>query len=522
MLLRGFPANTRFGGPIGDEWKLQYGGHRGYNCRVDVMAAECSDASPPFPGSRFELFLMVRSKTQSKNLSNANPLSEADSISVAAAIAAANAKEAERTSAGPKSSAWNWIRLGILLAILIPLASFGYYRNRYTTSILRINRALENWDNLSAVTEIKKLEKTNGLTAESAFLRSRAYRHLGDDIAFAQFLELSRQLGYSPEKIQGEKLLRETQLGIGDDVDSSIAKAMALPDTDISEVGPAVVYGLLGKMQFGTVDAFLNFWGEQQPDSPWVPFFRGMIALSNRDSASAITALEKSATTRPDFLPVYRQLASAYSMTRDYDRAVRSLKRYLKGSPNDLDAIGVLATALSNLDRGDEVIELLQPMMESGKATTDMRQVLARIYSAKNEPQKVIDALSNVANLWPEDVRTANLLSQAHQALGNKSEAERYAKIAEAGQADVQSIDNRIARLLSGTDQSAEKNYELGHIFLHKQSREDGLHWLNSALMVDANHLPAHEDLVIYFTRTNQAELAARHQRYINLRKGTQ
>jgi predicted Zn-dependent protease len=194
----------------------------------------------------------------------------------------------------------------------------------------------------------------------------------------------------------------------------------------------------------------------------------------------------------------------------------------LKGSPNDLDAIGVLATALSNLDRGDEVIELLQPMMESGKATTDMRQVLARIYIAKNEPQKVIDALSNVATLWPEDVRTANLLSQAHQALGNNSEAERYAKIAEAGQADVQSIDNRIARLLSGTDQSAEKNYELGHIFLHKQSREDGLHWLNSALMVDANHLPAHEDLVIYFTRTNQAELAARHQRYINLRKGTQ
>ncbi|MBM3967284.1 MAG: hypothetical protein FJ308_19805, partial [Planctomycetes bacterium] len=192
---------------------------------------------------------MVRSKTQPKNQSNPLPLSEADAISTAAAISAAMAKEAERSAAGAKSSVWTWVRLGVLLAILVPLASFGYYRNRYTTSMVRINKALENWDNLAAVTEIKKLEKTNGLSAESAFLRSRAYRHLGDDIAFAQFLELARQLGYSPEKIQGEKLLRETQLGIGDDVDSLIAKAMALPDTEISEVGPAVVYGLLGKMQ---------------------------------------------------------------------------------------------------------------------------------------------------------------------------------------------------------------------------------------------------------------------------------
>jgi hypothetical protein len=119
-------------------------------------------------------------------------------------------------------------------------------------------------------------------------------------------------------------------------------------------------------------------------------------------------------------------------------------------------------------------------------------------------------------------VRVANLLSQAHQALGNTTESDRFAKVAEAGQADVQSIDGRLARLLSGTDRQAQQHYELGHILLHKQSREDGLYWLNLALSIDETYLPAHEDLVIYFNRINKPDLAARHQRYINLRRGVQ
>jgi tetratricopeptide (TPR) repeat protein len=150
-----------------------------------------------------------------------------------------------------------------------------------------------------------------------------------------------------------------------------------------------------------------------------------------------------------------------------------------------------------------------------------MRTILARLYQSREEWNKVIDTLSSVALLWPEDVRIANLLSQSHQALGNEQDAVRYSKVAQDGQQDVQSIDQRLSKILSGQDRTAEKHYELGHILMHKQSREEGLQWLGSALTIDATYLPAHEDLVLYFNRINQPELAARHQRYINLRRGT-
>ena len=420
------------------------------------------------------------------------------------------------------SSHWSNIRLAILLAVLIPLAIFGYYHHRYTSTMDRIQKSLSMWDDLKAIADIKQLEKSEGLTGQSAFLRSRAYRHMGDDIAFAQFASIAKQLNYSEEKIQSEKLLREIQLGMVPDMDLAVAKAMAVPDPEISEIGPAVVYGRLGKLEFDKVDAFLQFWATQDPSTPWIDFFRGMLALSGRDANAATELLEKCARNHPEFVPVYRQLASAYLQSRDSERAILALQRFLKSNPEDLEAQGVLATALFNLDRTDEVVSLLSPLVESGKATIEMKTTLARIYNARNEPAKVVDILSPVAALWPEDVRVANTLSQAHQALGNAKESDRYAKVAEAGQADVQSVDGRLARLLSGTDRDVQQHYELGHILLHKQSREDGVHWLGSALSIDETFLPAHEDLVIYFTRTNKPEFAARHQRFINLRRGVQ
>ena len=305
-------------------------------------------------------------------------------------------------------------------------------------------------------------------------------------------------------------------------MDTAIATAMSTAEPELGEIGPAVLYGRLGKLEFDKADAFLKFWSEADPKTPWIDFFRGMLALSGRDAEKATELLEGCARSYPEFVPVYRQLASAYLLSRDSERAVLALERFIKSNPQDLDAIGTLGTALFNLDRIDEVVELFEPWVASGKATIDMRMTLARIYSGKNDPKKVVDILSSVASLWPEDVRIANLLSQAHQALGNAAESDRFAKLAEAGQADVQSIDGRLARLMSGTDREAQQHYELGHILLHKQSREDGIYWLNLALGIDETYLPAHEDMVLYYTRINKPEYAARHQRYINLRRGVQ
>lgn len=462
--------------------------------------------------------MMVRSKLKTKSSSSASIGATPASLTLDD-FDPLNSAALRKPTVKPT---WVRFRLILLLAILVPLAIFGYHQNRESTSRLRIQRALDSWDDRAALREIKQLETRVGLTAETAFLRSRAYRHLGDDIAFAQFSELAKQLGYSEEKVKNERLLRELQLGTVDNIQEALAKAMVAPDAELEEIGPAVVYGMLSKLDFQGVAEFLEFWSRQNESSPWIPFFRGMMSLTGRDAKTAIESFEKCVKEYPQFIPAYGQLGSAYLRSRENEKVVEPIRRYLKSVPDDMDAISVLATALVNTDRGDEVIELLGPLVESARATVNMKTILARVYLTREQWPQVVDALSSVAALWPEDVRTANLLSQAHQALGNEQDAIRFSKIAQDGQPDVQSIDQRVNRVLSGADKTADKHYEIGHILLHKQSREEGLQWLSSSLAIDPTYLPAHEDLVLYFSRTNQPELAARHQRYINLRRGTQ
>ena len=63
----------------------------------------------------------------------------------------------DRKAETTRNSGWSSIRLAILLTILIPLAIFGYFQNRYTTSIQRIEKSLAMWDDQLALKEIKKL-----------------------------------------------------------------------------------------------------------------------------------------------------------------------------------------------------------------------------------------------------------------------------------------------------------------------------------------------------------------------------
>lgn len=414
---------------------------------------------------------------------------------------------------------WARIRLLILLSILLPLALFGFLHNRQTTRKLRIQNALEARDDKTALREIRLLEERFGPSAEIAFLRSRAYRHLGDDSAFDQFSKQALELGYAEEKIRNEQLLRDLQLGNVDDIRQAMASVVNSPYAELEELGPAVVYGYLSNLDFAGIAQFLDFWGKEDPASPWITFFRGMTRMAGRDYQAAIESFEKCASANPEFVPVYGPLGTAYVRIGDKQKGIKNLRRYLQSVPSDLAAASVLATTLSDLDREDEVIALLKPYMEARTATIEMKMILSRIYASREESSKVVETLSSVAELWPEDSRVANLLSEAHQALGNEQEAVRYAKIAHENLSDLESVDERISRILNGVDATPEKQYELGHILLHKQSREEGMYWLRSALAIDATYLPAHEDLVVYYNRSNQPKLAARHQRYIDLRR---
>ncbi len=451
------------------------------------------------------IFSNVNPKKRQRDRQSTTPRPATDSLS-----------NARSMSLGAK------IRLGVLLAILIPLSIYSYYYLGYTTSIAKIKRAMISYDDNEAIRQIKQLERSYGPNAETCFLKARSYRHLGDDIGFAQNIELAKQFGYSKNLLENESVLRQAQLGVLPDMEGKLTQMMIMPDVEFAEVASSMIYGLLAHQKTEDVFRVLKLWQQQaeEKDTPWVSYFFGMIAESQRDWLHATEALEAAIKANPNFVPAFKQLGFAYQNSNKTDMAIEAFRRYLKSIPNDPEVIAELATALVAVDKKEEALGLLEPLVESNDATIEMRLVVARIRLGSNEPRMAIDALGAVAANWPEDVAINTILSQANQRLGNDEVAEKHAKLAAESQSLLASIDARVGELQRGIDDTAQRRYELGHILLHKQSREEGRHWLNLALAKDESFLPAHEDLVIYYTRTKQPEMASMHQRYLNLRRG--
>jgi hypothetical protein len=118
--------------------------------------------------------------------------------------------------------------------------------------------------------------------------------------------------------------------------------------------------------------------------------------------------------------------------------------------------------------------------------------------------------------LWPEDVPIASALSQAYAQLGDEEAANRFAAIAEEGQKAVEGVDAKFFALIRSPQRTAQECYELGHLLLHKQSRENGVFWLEAALQLDPLHLPSHRDMALFYDLTDQPQLAAVHHRFLN------
>ncbi len=159
--------------------------------------------------------------------------------------------------------------------------------------------------------------------------------------------------------------------------------------------------------------------------------------------------------------------------------------------PNDLEVTSNLVTSLVSVDRKKDALALIEPLIESNQATIAMRQNLATINLDNEEPQKGIDVLGNTASLWPDDVTTANLLSRANQMLGNDEAASKFSAVAEAGQASCKQSTSRIGQLQNPSLDNAENNYQIGHILLHRKSREEGVQWLKIAIGRDPNFVKA-------------------------------
>lgn len=420
------------------------------------------------------------------------------------------------------TSGWQRLRLAVLLVILASVALFAWRSGQTSQGLELAEKLLLNEENGQAIQTLESLKGRFGDQKQIRLLLARAYRQLGNKDAFERQLELGASLGLSVETVQAEKLLFLAQLGMLDSPESRIAEFIDAHPQDFDAAARSLVFGLLRQQDTQRIDRFLPMWQSQSPDAPWIPTFRAMMHLTKRDWKSALLEIEPTLKKHPNFVPLYLQAGIAYHGDQQLELAESMLDRYLNSQPDNAEALLSYSEVLRKLGRAPEALERIEKSIESfrdpfRKIQSSLTLQIAKLYLDADENQKVIDTLGRLSKEWPEDVEIASTLSQAYQRLGDESRSAAYAAIADAGQKQTVLADRMLFELLSNPNRTAQQCYDLGHLLLHKQSRESGIYWLEAALTLDENFIPAHEDMVLYYERTGQGQLAAVHKRYIGL-----
>ena len=399
----------------------------------------------------------------------------------------------------------NLWRLPILIAVLLALAFFAWRQSSYRQKLQSVETNLTAFENPKALEEIRSLESTFGKSAQLHLLAARAHRQADEPQAFLKEIELAKQLGAAPKEIDAEVLLEQAQSGRLKDTPGAIGKWLEDHPEDFESGARALVLGLFKQQSFTPAVAFLNAWESQNPNSPAIPLLRSMLHISKREWKLALNQLEPALEKNPTYVPLYLQAATAYDGEQNFPKAEKALDRYLQSIPNDRDAWLKYSEVLRKLGKSPLALDLLYKHVPPESRTPSLQLQLAKLLLDAEHLQPTIDSLSRLSQLWPEDIEIASTMSQAYQRLGDDIQAKRYAQIAQEGQQATGEVDKLLFELLNNPNRSAEDCFRLGHILLHKQSRENGLYWLGAALQINPNYEPAKQDLALYNQRAKQS-----------------
>lgn len=416
---------------------------------------------------------------------------------------------------------WNRFRLVALLGLLAVLGGVAWRSWEWNSRIKQVQKLLQLEENRLAISVLDDLKARFGDREQIRLLLAHAYRQLGIRDSFERQLELGQALGLSAETVQSEKLLFDAQLGLLKDPEAQVANYMETHAEDFDDASRALVLGLLRNQKIEAVERFLPLWESQSPDAAWIPTFRSMIPLMRRDWKKALESIEPALEKHPEFVPLYLQAGTAYQGDQQLERAESMLDRYLQSEPENAEALLRYTEVLGKLGKASEALDRIEQNLGSLTAPSlkiqpALRMQIAKLYLDVDRNQKVIEIIEGVAKQWPEDVEVASTLAQAYQRLGDEQRSASYAAIADAGQKETVLADRMLFELLSNPNRTAQQCYQLGHLLLHKQSRENGIYWLEAALQIDERFEPAHRDLALYYDRTGQSQLAAVHKRYLS------
>jgi len=235
-----------------------------------------------------------------------------------------------------------------------------------------------------------------------------------------------RIVAQAPGSVSANLNLGQSLMAAGENAEAMKAMEQALElDPEQSGAEYAMFKAYTQSKNFDKALQIAEQMSDKAPDDPFPWNLIGTMRLAQSDLAGAREAFEKSLALRPGYPPAAINLAKL-ELARGFPGKARSLyERVLESNPGHLEAHLALAALDERGGDADAAIAHVEQAIAANPQALQPRTMLARHYRRQQEPQKALEALAPVVQLYPDHPALLLELGNAQLAAGQAAEARK-------------------------------------------------------------------------------------------------
>jgi tetratricopeptide (TPR) repeat protein len=406
-----------------------------------------------------------------------------------------------------------------LVLVLLGLVGWGgadawasvrsaYYRDKAREALRRQRypQALEYLD---------EALRSRPKNAALCLLAGRTGRQAGKLAQAERHYQHYRALAGISADLQLEEYLWRAQNGGLDEVSPFLWEYLQREGPQSALVLESLCTANLQQHRLGMARVCVTRWLRLEPDNVAALFKQGLLHGQRNDFPGSLEVYRHGLQIDPDHRDMRLLFAQSLERTNEFEEAVREFERLLKDNPGNKDVRLGLARCRNLLDHPEEAVPLLDALHEEDPEDAQVLRELGRAALAQN---RLVDAerwLVRACARARLDYESAYLLGRVWHIQGKKQQArEQFAHLQQL-EKDGRRIEDITNKHLGLSPNDPALLSELGGIFLRYGENDEGVKWLERALLIAPDHRPSHQLLAAYYSRKGSAkpEKAAYHSK---------
>ncbi len=311
------------------------------------------------------------------------------------------------------------------------------------------NRALFDHHPENAMRWLNLAEWWGSQRADTALMRVRAARQIGDPALIINSMHQAEQRGADNLELQRERILCAAQSGQMSIAGPHLASLLTDADYDNKDVCRAYIAGYLRVQKLNEASSLIESLILDSPEDPWPWIVKGRISLLRSDLSTAESNFREACRRDSSNMEAIVFLAEVLKDSRQIDEAMPYFKQAMTDHEQQLRAAIGLSQCLTSSGNPDEAIRILKEAVAIYPADANVLLELGRSQFEDGDYPTASVTLEKAVSVRPWSDEGHYLLAQCLQASNRNEEAKShfdFVKSARKAHSELNELQDRVSK----------------------------------------------------------------------------